>query len=813
MKTEQFDAFVRMNVLFGMFAWWVGGFSVLLPIRMKNYMTMNIFKGFTLAVLLLAGAGTLVAQGTVEDYKRAYSLRGKFTNDKVYYSGVSPRWIGDTHTFWYVRHTPEGNRYVKVDADKQTRTDLFNHEKLATALTKSVGREVDSKKLNLQSLSVNERLDTIRFQHEGKNFVFAVKKNNLKEEGRVYRSQRGAQRHWMEVDDEKGGRPVVSPDGKHEAFIKNDNIYIRNRASGRERALSIDGTQGNYYSSYIQWSPDSRYVFSARIRPAEKRYVYYVESSPKDQLQPKLHKQEYAKPGDELRSKHPCIYEVETGRAIIPSNELFDKQYELFWFRWNEQGTGVTFEYNERGHQTYRLLELSVETGKVRTVVEEKSNTFVNHQRMYRRFLRGGSELIWMSERDNYNHLYLYDYATGSVKNQITKGLWYVREVLHVDEDARQIYFTANGMEVADKLTRLSDTNSLSTRQLVNSSTEKEDPYLIRYYRINFDGTGLTCLTPDEGNHTATFSRDRKYLVDVHSLVDRAPEAAVRRVSDGSLVMPLEKADISRLEDEGWRAPEVFMAKGRDGKTDIWGIIVRPTNFDPTKKYPIIEYIYAGPGSHYVPKSFFTYDYNMTALAELGFIVVQLDGMGTSFRSKEFEDVCYKNLKDAGFPDRKAWIRAAAEKYPYMDIDRVGIFGASAGGQESMTAVLLHPEFYKAAYSSCGCHDNRMDKIWWNEQWLGYPLGDQYKEGSNVENAHLLSRPLMLVVGELDDNVDPASTMQVVDALVRANKDFELVVLPGVGHTMGESYGEHKRYDFFVRHLLGVNPPKWEDVK
>jgi dipeptidyl aminopeptidase/acylaminoacyl peptidase len=773
----------------------------------------KLMKGFTLAALLLAGAGTLVAQGTVEDYKRAYSLRGKFTNDKVYYSGVSPRWIGDTHTFWYVRHTPEGNRYVKVDADKQTRTDLFNHEKLATALTKSVGREVDSKKLNLQSLSVNERLDTIRFQHEGKNFVFAVKKNNLKEEGRVYRSQRGAQRHWMEVDDEKGGRPVVSPDGKHEAFIKNDNIYIRNRASGRERALSIDGTQGNYYSSYIQWSPDSRYVFSARIRPAEKRYVYYVESSPKDQLQPKLHKQEYAKPGDELRSKHPCIYEVETGRAIIPSNELFDKQYELFWFRWNEQGTGVTFEYNERGHQTYRLLELSVETGKVRTIVEEKSNTFVNHQRMYRRFLRGGSELIWMSERDNYNHLYLYDYATGSVKNQITKGTWYVREVLHVDEDARQIYFTANGMEVADKLTRLSDTNSSLTSQLVNSSTEKEDPYLIRYYRINFDGTGLTCLTPDEGNHTVTFSRDRKYLVDVHSLVDRAPEATVRRVSDGSLVMPLEKADISRLEDEGWRAPEVFVAKGRDGKTDIWGIIVRPTNFDPTKKYPIIEYIYAGPGSHYVPKSFFTYDYNMTALAELGFIVVQLDGMGTSFRSKEFEDVCYKNLKDAGFPDRKAWIRAAAEKYPYMDIDRVGIFGASAGGQESMTAVLLHPEFYKAAYSSCGCHDNRMDKIWWNEQWLGYPIGEQYKEGSNVENAHLLSRPLMLVVGELDDNVDPASTMQVVNALVKANKDFELVVLPGVGHTMGESYGEHKRYDFFVRHLMGVNPPKWTEVK
>lgn len=753
-------------------------------------MKKKLFKRLAMATLLLTAAGSLMAQGTAEDYKRAYSLRGKFTSDKVYYSGVSPRWIGDTHAFWYVRHTPEGDRYVKVNADKQTRTDLFDHEKLADALAKSLNRKVDSKKLGLQNLSVNERQDTVRFQYDGKNFTYAVKKNKLKDDGRIHYPQRGRQRHWMEVDDEKSGRPVTSPDGKHEAFIKNDNIYIRNRANGRERALSIDGTLGNYYSSYIQWSPDSRYVFSARIRPVEKRFVYYVESSPKDQLQPKLHKQEYAKPGDELRSKVPCIYEVETGRAIIPSTELFDKQYELFWFRWNEQGTGVTFEYNERGHQVYRLLELSAETGKVRTVVEEKSNTFVNHQRMYRRFLKGGNELIWMSERDNWNHLYLYDYATGKVKNQITKGPWYVREVLHVDEDARQIYFTASGVVGG-----------------------KEDPYLIRYYRTNFDGTGLTCLTPDEGHHTATFSNDRKYLVDVHSLVDRAPEATVRRVSDGSLVMPLEKADISTLVAEGWRAPEVFVAKGRDGKTDIWGIIVRPTNFDPNKKYPIIEYIYAGPGSHYVPKSFSTYNHNMTALAELGFIVVQLDGMGTSFRSKEFEDICYKNLKDAGFPDRKAWIRAAADKYPYMDIDRVGIFGASAGGQESTTAVLLHPEFYKAAYSSCGCHDNRMDKIWWNEQWLGYPLGDQYKEGSNVENAHLLTRPLMLVVGELDDNVDPASTMQVVDALIKANKDFELVVLPGVGHTMGESYGEHKRFDFFVRNLMGVNPPKWEEVK
>ena len=245
----------------------------------------------------------------------------------------------------------------------------------------------------------------------------------------------------------------------------------------------------------------------------------------------------------------------------------------------------------------------------------------------------------------------------------------------------------------------------------------------------------------------------------------------------------------------------------------MWGIIIRPTNFDPSRRYPIIEYIYQGPGDQYVPKHFSPYDGYMSPLAELGFIVVMVDGMGTSFRSRAFENVCYKNLKDAGLPDHIAWIRAAAKKYPYMDIERVGIFGCSAGGQESTNAVLLHPDFYKAAYSACGCHDNRMDKIWWNELWMGYPVGEQYKECSNVENAHLLRRPLMLVVGELDDNVDPASTMQLANALIRAGKDFELVVIPGARHTMGETYGEHKRFDFFVRHLLHREPPKWDELR
>ncbi len=735
--------------------------------------------------MLLTGS-MAVAQGTLEDYQRAYALRTKYGREKVYYADVRPTWIAGTATFWYIRHTPEGNRYVAVDAEKRTRQDLFEQQRLADALTNATGRQVIADTLTLRHLQVNQTLDTLGFAFAGHRWSYLPMENRLQDEGSLPRLP--APRHWMETDDEKDGGPVTSPDGQWTAYIKNSNIYVKELATGVERQLSLDGTPGNYYSSYIQWSPDSKRVAACKIRPVEKRYVYYVESSPADQLQPKLHKQEYAKPGDELPFRVPAIFEVETARAIIPSTDLFARQYELTELKWNADSRAVTFEYNQRGHQVYRVLELSAETGQVRPLVEETSDKYINYSLCYRYDFADGRRMLWTSERDNWNHLYLYDRATGRPTRQITKGAWYVREVQHVDEENEVIYFSANGM------------------------VEGEDPYLVRYYRIGLDGSGLTCLTPEEGMHEAWYSEDMKYLVDTYSTVDTAPRAVLRSAADGSVVMPLEEADASLLMAAGWQAPEVFVAKGRDGKTDMWGIIVRPSRFDPTKSYPIVEYIYQGPGDQYVPKTFTPYDAALMPLAELGFIVVMVDGMGTSFRSRAFENVCYKNLKDAGLPDHIAWIKAAAARYPYMDLERVGIFGASAGGQESLNALLTYPDFYKACYSACGCHDNRMDKIWWNEQWLGYPVGDAYVEGSNVVNAHLLRRPLMLVVGELDDNVDPASTMQVVDALIKAGKDFELVVLPGVHHTLGEAFGEHKRFDFFVRNLLGVQPPRWEEI-
>lgn len=751
-------------------------------------MENNLFKsGVLLFALGSMSCISLWAQGTVEDYNRAYALREKYNAKHVLYAGVVPHWVDQTSAFWYVRQTEKGKEYVKVDAASKKRTALFDQQKMASALTEKAGREINAYNLPLQNCRLNISLDTLRFQLDRKFWAYSIKNNRLLDEGAI--PSRGKERHWMEVDDEKEGSPVTSPDGKWTAFIKNDNVYVREVATGKEKQLSQDGTLSNYYSSYIQWSPDSKSVVSCRIRPVEKRYVYYVESSPADQAQPKLHKQEYAKPGDELRFKVPCIFEVESGRRLIPSTELFSHQYELSGPMWNADSKAITFEYNERGHKVYRVLEMSAVDGSVRTLIEEKEEKYVNYPRIYRNYLSDGKRIIWSSERDNYNHLYLYDRATGKPLNQITKGEWYVRGVQHVDEANEVIYFSANGMK------------------------KGEDPYLIHYYKINFDGSNLVELTPEEGMHQCWYSSDYKYLVDVYSKVDQAPIAVLRDAKNGKIRMQLDKADISALLANGWKAPEVFSAKGRDGKTDMWGVIYRPSNFDPSKKYPVIEYIYSGPGDQYVPKTFSSYNWWMTSLAELGFIVVQVDGMTTSFRSKEFEEVCYKNLKDAGLPDHIAWIKAAAQKYPYMDIDRVGIFGCSAGGQESTGAVLFHPEFYKAAYSACGCHDNRMDKIWWNELWMGYPVDESYSACSNVDNAHLLSRPLMLVVGELDDNVDPASTMQVANALIKANKDFELVVIPGAHHTMGEDFGEHKRYDFFVRHLMGVTPPSWDKVK
>jgi dipeptidyl aminopeptidase/acylaminoacyl peptidase len=686
-----------------------------------------------LALALTQGVSAQDNTNIKDAYQRAFGIGSRYSW-KMKNGDVNVHLKRGTHQFWYSLYDGKGQVYKLVDADKNT----------------------------VEVLTENP------------------------EKPRQRPQWRGPQRHWMEVPDEKDGFRM-SPDGKSQVYLKDNNLWVK--LNGEERALTTNGDSTYYYSAWGSFSADGRYYATVRIKPAPKHYVYYVESSPKDRLEPVLHKQEYAKPGDSLNYRVPVIVEMATGRVIEPSTDLFKSQYQVTAPRWDADNEHVTFEFNERGHKTYRVLELSAKTGLVRTLIEEKNDKYINYNRQRRIDLQDGKRIVWTSERDGRNHIYLYDRQKGQLIRQVTKGEYYVRGIQHVDEKAGIIYFSACGMN------------------------KSEDPYLIHYYKIGLNGKGLVCLTPEEGNHSVTYTEDMVYLIDTYSTVTTPPVTVLRSGKDGKILRTLETADITALEAVGWKAPEVFVAKGRDGKTDMWGLIQRPSNFDPNKKYPIIEYIYSGPGDQYVPKSFTPWLYYLQNMAELGFIVVQVDAMTTSYRTREFEEVCYKNLKDGGLPDRIAWIKAAAEKYPYMDIDRVGIYGCSAGGQNALAAVLWHGDFYKAAYAACGCHDNRMDKIWWNEQWMSYPIDSSYVECSNVENAYRLERPLMLVVGELDDNVDPASTMQVVNALEKAGKDFELVVIPGAHHTMGESYGDHKRYDFFVRHLLGVAPPKWSELK
>lgn len=591
-----------------------------------------------------------------------------------------------------------------------------------------------------------------------------------------------------------------SPDGLWEVKLRGHDLILRDTESGEETQLTHDAHRGSSYrrnaeaarsigmdyetpdpeqpTPEIYWSPDSRYFVAMRHTLGAQRKVAYVRSAPKDRLQPELEFIPYLKPGDAVPYAKPHLFNVAERREIPVSDARFENPWEIGDLRWRADSDEFVFSFNERGHQTLRLLGVNAQTGEVRTLVEERSETFINYSGKYfAEVLEDSHEIIWMSERDGWNHLYLYDMKTGQVKNQITRGEWPVRGVDKVDPEKRQIWFHASGR---------------------NSG---EDPYHVHYYRIRFDGSGLTALTQGDGTHTVEHSPDWKYLVDTWSRVDLPPVSVLRRSEDGALVSRLEEADISEFEEAGWQPPERFTAKGRDGETDIYGLIYKPDNFDPEKHYPVVESIYASPHESFVPKSFSPrklYDY----LRELSFIVVKIDGMGTSNRSKAFHDVAWKNLKDAGLPDRILWMKAAARDRPWMDIERVGIFGGSAGGQSALGALLFHGDFYKAAVADCGCHDNRIDKIWWNEQWMGWPVDESYVRSSNVENAHKLQGKLLLMLGEMDKNVDPASTRQVAAALIAADKEFEYLEMPNMGHCISHlPYGRKRLIDFFQRAL------------
>jgi dipeptidyl aminopeptidase/acylaminoacyl peptidase len=760
----------------------------------------------------------------------------------------TPTWVSPTR-FYYRRSVKGGTEFVLVDAATGEKRAAFDHARLADALTRAAAPRAPytAATLPFGAFALVSNDAAVEVEANGSRWRctladFACARLGAAVPDSTPGRPRGAGGPPTPLTacvppggavrpggpggpgGPNGGRAVtscVSPDGLLEAFIQNFNVAVRPARSAADSAgglragagnaptrpvrggapgaapaytlLSFDGSEGDAYQLMsIRWSPDSKHLVAYRRRPGYDRRVHYVLSSPADQLQPKDTSIFYRKPGDVLDVSRPVLFDVAARAEHVVDDALFPNPYQISQAVWRNDGRSFTFEYNQRGHQVYRVIEVDATSGAARAVISDEPKTFfsyrplngtpTDHGSYWRYEVDDGKEVLWMSERDGWAHLYLYDGATGKVKNQVTKGAWVVRGVDSVDVAKRQIYFRASGMIAG------------------------QDPYFVHYYRINFDGTGLVKYTEADGTHTLAWSPDHQYYLDLYSRVDLPTVLELHR-PDRSVTV-IDKGDMTAQLATGWRAPEVFHAKGRDGQTDIWGIVVKPTQFDPQKKYPVIEQIYAGPQGSFVPKTWGG-GQALQALAELGFVVVQIDGMGTNNRSKAFHDVAWRNLGDAGFPDRIAWHRAYAASHPWYDTSRVGLYGTSAGGQNAMGGLLFHPDFYKAAYANSGCHDNRMDKIWWNEQWMGWPLGPQYEASSNVVNAAKLQGSLMLVIGEFDTNVDPSSGYQVADALIRAGKYFDLLVVPNGGHGAGGQYAARKRNDFFVQHLLGVTPPNW----
>ncbi|MDR1645787.1 MAG: S9 family peptidase [Tannerellaceae bacterium] len=682
---------------------------------------------FLFSFMSLCLTGNLVqAQLTEADYQRIDTLLKR--SEKVYASSVKPHWTGDTHDFWYVNHERGGDVYYEVHAGDGSKRVIPPRE--------------EDKPADAGETPYGNHRDTVK---------------------------------------------IPSPDGHWQAYIKDHNVYLRPAGfEGEGVALSYDGTEKHFYSARLQWSPDSRKLATLRVRDVTERQIPLIASSPANQRQPILQWRDYAKPGDPLPIALPALFDVTSLKQIpVDAVENYAHQFELRLTGWRNDSRAFTFEFNQRGHQRYVVAEVNATTGAVHHLADEQSDTFIHYYNLFRHDLDDGREMLWISERDGWRHIYLLDGKNGQVKRQITRGQWIVRSLDHVDTDNGLIFFYASGFN------------------------RGEDPYNLHYCSIRFDGKGFRDLTPEDGNHRLSFSADRQYFVDVYSRPDLPPVSLLKRTSDASLVAALERCDVSDLRAEGWQMPEVFCAKGRDGITDIWGNIHRPSHFDPQKSYPVVEFIYAGPHDSHVDKDFKPAHHLVSRLVDLGFIVVSIDGMGTANRSKAFHDVCWKNLKDAGFPDRIPWIQAAAARYPSMDISKVGIYGWSAGGQNAMAALLFHNDFYKVAVAFCGCHDNRMDKIWWNEQWMGYPVDASYAASSNVDNASLLQGKLLLINGELDTNVDPASTLQVVNALIQAGKNFEQLYLPAKGHSLAGKFELRRLNDFFVRHLKNQDPPEW----
>ncbi len=753
-------------------------------------------------VLLLAILIPVAAQQqekrilTAEDYARAEKFLQQHTAPLVFGANVRPNWI-DEGLFWYRNDIPEGYEFVLVDAEKKQRKRAFDHEKLARALSEAAGKTYEPFKLPFQSFEFSEDRDALVFTVDSRQYTYDIRQDRCTAGETEKRIDRNA---------------AISPDGTCAAFIREYNLWVRNLATGEETQLTTDGIEDFGYATnnagwiksdrpVLLWSPDSKKIATFQHDGREVGEMYLVTTNVGH---PKLEAWKYPLPEDKVIFQiHRVVIHLDAPRIVrlqMPPDQhrstitdhIALRGGELADTEWSPDSSQLAFVSVSRDHKHVVLRTADPETGKVRDVLEEKVDSFFEsgYNEVNWHVLPESNEVIWFSQCDNWGHLYLYDLKTGKLKNRITRGEWNVLQVLRVDKENRALYFTGAGRELGD-------------------------PYFQYLYRVDLDGSGkVELLTPDSAHHTISLAPSGPYFVDNYSTPVEPPVTELRDLN-GQKFLRLEKADISLLQEAGWNPPVPFTVKARDGKTDLYGLMFKPTDFDPAQKYPIINYIYPGPQTGSVGRRSFSASRGDTqALAELGFIVVALDAMGTPMRSKSFHAAYYGNMGDNGLPDQITGMKQLAERYSWIDIDRVGIYGHSGGGFASTDAILRYPDFFKVAVSGAGNHDNRNYEDDWGEKWQGlletYPdRTTNYDNQANQLLAKNLKGKLLLAHGTMDSNVPMYNTLLVVNELIAANKDFDLILFPNRGHGFGrESYMIRRRWDYFVKHLMGAEPPK-----
>ena len=753
------------------------------------------------AVLALAMLPSL-AQGqqarlSADDYARAERFLSEHTSPLVTGGAVRPNWMDDGR-FWYASTVAEGTEFLLVDPLSRQKAPAFDHDRLADALATALGTDVDPTRLPIASMTF-----------DGGSVILGVEEAFVRCDLQAYACERTQPDRAPTTPAE-----VASPDGRYAAFIRDHDLWVRDRDSGVETQLTTDGVAHFGYATnnagwvrrerpVLKWSPDSRKIatFQHDARGVGMMYLTRTKVG-----HPELDAWRYPLPEDTVifrihrvvldldrpAGDHVVRLDMEPDQHRSTCSDHVECGGTLGDLEWSSDGTHFAFVSSSRDHKVARVRMADARTGEVRDVFEEVEETFYESQSGWR-YLSSSNEILWFSQRDNWGHLLLFDATTGELEGKVTDGEWNVLDILEVDEAERTVTFMGN-------------------------EREPGDPYFQYLYRAALDGSSVTLLTPDSANHDVSLSPRGDYVVDAYS-TPVIPPVTVLRDRDGEVVMTLEEADISRLEAEGWQPPMPFSVKARDGVTDLYGLLFRPRSFDPTRSYPVVNYLYPGPQSGSVgSRSFRASHRDLQSIAELGFVVIELDAMGTPMRSKAFHEAYYGNMGDNGLPDQMGGILQLAERHEWIDAERVGIFGHSGGGFAAAGAILRYPDFYQVAVSQAGNHDNRNYEDDWGEKWQGLlevspDSTTSYDNQANQLLAENLRGKLLIAHGTLDTNVPPSNTLLVVDALIAANKDFDLLMLPNRGHGFGnEPYMMRRRWDYFVRHLLGAEPPEGYEI-